>query len=715
MIFSFVLRAGVAAFALGFAAPAVQAQAILPPPTPNADALAAQMRLLAANPRDVSALVAAGQLSTKLGDPAAALAFFGRAQAIDPGNLRIVAGKAGALVLLERPGEALRLYAQAEAGGLAMTPFLAQRGLAYDLIGQPGYAQRDYRRALLAERDDETLRRLALSLGISGKRDEAMTLLDPLLRRSDRGAWRARACILAIAGDVKGADTIAANMMAGGAGLGPFFRRLQFLSPADRAFAVHFGQATATASRGTDARLAPALAALPADPAPLPAAATILAATQPADRPRGSRRERSRRARERDRLPPVAVASVAPPLLPPNRQIASTAVTTASVSIAPLPPAPAAVDRAVPSPIVLAANVVPPPRAIMPGTAASALPTRPAAPLVTSPIAPSTGWALTADSISRASAPQTGLALPSTLPSAAVERSMPPPATSLSPVAGGVPTTSLPSPAPVVPAAVPSVAPSVTTAPATAPVATTAAMTTSAPAATPPLASLAIETPPARTVAGPPPLEIFDAPRQRQTPAAPATAAAASPPTDPPATAPAPVRRRTANDALLASIVSAITIPASELGIASTANSSTRPAEPRRPVAAKPVAKLVDAKTLATKPDAKILVAKKPDPKKPDAKKPPAQPARWWAQVAGGARAADLYKDWNRLTAKSPAAFRGKGAWTTPLRATNRLLAGPFKSESEAQSFVNAIGKDGISGFAWQSEAGQKIEKIALK
>lgn len=156
-------------------------------------------------------------------------------------------------------------------------------------------------------------------------------------------------------------------------------------------------------------------------------------------------------------------------------------------------------------------------------------------------------------------------------------------------------------------------------------------------------------------------------------------------------------------------------MPASELEAA-----SPPPPPPPPPPAATP--RRAPIERVAVKepaPATKKPEVKKPEPKKkPEPAKPdPAKtdPARWWAQVAGGARAADLPKEWAKLVAKAPAAFRGKGAWTTPLRATNRLLAGPFKTSGEAQAFVNLIAKEGLSGFAWQSEAGQKIEKLAVK
>ena len=77
-----------------------------------------------------------------------------------------------------------------------------------------------------------------------GSKDEALELLDPLLRRSDRAAWRDRAFILAMNGDTCGREKIAATMMSPGlgAGLKPFFRSCRNCPPLDRAFAVNFGE-----------------------------------------------------------------------------------------------------------------------------------------------------------------------------------------------------------------------------------------------------------------------------------------------------------------------------------------------------------------------------------------------------------------------------------------------------------------------------------------
>ena len=197
--------AALIAFLLSASAPAA-AQEVAPPPTPSADKLAEEMRVLAREPRNVRALLSAGELSARLNDPAAAAGFFARAQALDPNNPRVQAGQAMVMVRKERPGEALRLFADAERRGLSMEAYASDRGLAYDLIGAQAHAQRDHRIAMRDNPDDETVRRYALSLGISGRSDEAMKLLDPLLRRSDRAGWRARAFILAMNGDAAGAE-----------------------------------------------------------------------------------------------------------------------------------------------------------------------------------------------------------------------------------------------------------------------------------------------------------------------------------------------------------------------------------------------------------------------------------------------------------------------------------------------------------------------------
>jgi hypothetical protein len=92
----------------------------------------------------------------------------------------------------------------------------------------------------------------------------------------------------------------------------------------------------------------------------------------------------------------------------------------------------------------------------------------------------------------------------------------------------------------------------------------------------------------------------------------------------------------------------------------------------------------------------------------------PKNPARIWVQVAGGANEDALPKEWSRVVAKE-ASIKGKGPWTAKNRATNRLLAGPYKTDDEAQAVVRKLRKGGIGAFQWHSDAGETVEKIGGK
>jgi Flp pilus assembly protein TadD len=93
----------------------------------------------------------------------------------------------------------------------------------------------------------------------------------------------------------------------------------------------------------------------------------------------------------------------------------------------------------------------------------------------------------------------------------------------------------------------------------------------------------------------------------------------------------------------------------------------------------------------------------------------PVEPSRVWVQIAGGAAKAALPREFARLKAKAPKVFGSRAAYTAPLNATNRLLVGPFASSREAQAFVNQLKAEDLSGFAWTSAAGQKVEKLPGK
>jgi Flp pilus assembly protein TadD len=212
--------------------------------------LANNLKILAQNPYDVDALLNAGLGSLAVGDPNAAIGFLARAEELSPRNGRVKAALGSALTQVERPDEALRLFSEAASLGIPDYALARDRGLAWDLRGDPKRAQADYVTALKYGRSDELTRRYALSLGISGSKDEALKLLDPLVKRGDQAAWRARAFIFAMNGDLVEADRIVRAVMPPEMVpvMAPFLRRLPALSLGQRAQAVNFGTIPAVAS-----------------------------------------------------------------------------------------------------------------------------------------------------------------------------------------------------------------------------------------------------------------------------------------------------------------------------------------------------------------------------------------------------------------------------------------------------------------------------------
>lgn len=656
------------------------------PGTTDADRLADTMRQLAANPQNVDALVRAGELSVAVGDLSGAAALFARAEKVDPRNGRVKAGMASILVRSERPGEALRYFMQAESFGADPRRFAADRALAYDLIGQQDRAQRDYRVALReAPDDDETIRRYALSLGISGKQELALKQLDPLLVKTDRGAWRARAFILAMNNDVPGAEKIATTMMPAGMaqGLQPFFQRLPNLPAADRAFAVHFGEVHATPERIADARMTPSLPVLGPDPtAPVMMAATQPVVVAPADDKKGKRRDRKAKPGRvaLAAVTPTPPAAVSVPAQPPVTLAATPTVRVAPATVQRLPTRPpVTVAQASPAPTALSGN----PASV---SVRGQLPAATVAQMAAIPVTPST-------------APVVVRAGTTTIPTPGFSSGI-----------TAAPTTATAVGATAAPVVVAQTAPSPATA-AVAAAASVPAPATPAPIAVAPVREVAAVTPPPRrAIAG-------------------------------------------SEDSILARIIAGLSIPASELDVAPAAVARPAPASPavatlptdgarvlaeakaktERDAAAKIVADRLAAQKLAADKkaadkkavaDKKALAEKKAAAeKKAIADKEAAEekriaranPPRSWVQVAGGATEGDLAKAWKAVKAKAPAVFGSRGGWTTPLRATNRVLAGPFKTDAEARTFVNQLAKAGVSAFTFSSDAGQVVTKLPSK
>lgn len=483
-----------------------------------ADRLSRHLRALSSNPADLDALIGAGNASIEVGDGNAALGFFARADERAPRNGQVKAGLARALLMVDNPREALKMFDAARSLGVPDLQLAPDRGLAYDLRGDNRRAQQDYALVLSRGVNDEVTKRYALSLGITGERDRALQLLDPLLYKRDQGAWRARAFVLALTGDTAGANKIVRQVMPDRMAqtMEPFLARLSGLTPAQKAAAVHLGE--------MPSNLRFAASNPPPPPQPM-ASAPVAAATPDARDPR--------------RRPGARTLLASPP---PERVVRTTATPTPTPSPTPTP-----------TPTQIAPAPQPTPTQARPASASPA-------------------------------------------PLASNQRG------DLDAIIGEI----------------------------------RAAAAAPAPRATP--------TP---------------------TPTRVAQATKAAPPQPRPTPTPTPAARKP---------------------------------EPAKADAAKPGA--TNAKTAAA--DAK----KKPAP--------PQHPARIWVQVAGGANASALPKEWARLTDQA-AEIKGKGPWTAKNRATNRLLAGPYKNTDEAQGVVSRLRKAGIGAFQWSSNEGEAVEKIGGK
>ncbi|OAN57876.1 tetratricopeptide repeat protein [Sphingobium sp. TCM1] len=342
-------------------------QAQIARPTDAAD-LNTHLTRLASNPRDVAALIGAGEAALALDDPHGAAGFFARADAIESGNGRIKAGLARVMLKLQNPAEAARLFDQASRLGYPDTGILADRGLARDMTGDQAGAQRDYQAALARTPDDAELRRrYAASLGISGQVQGADRMLEPLLYKSDRAAWRYRAFIYAMNNRQAEAKKIADETMPAqlAAAITPYMQKMPYLTASQKAAAVHFGQFPAqtgtTIAAITPTPPAPGVAVAPKPPAVVAAAPATIPPAQAKPLSRAEQRRQQRAAARIARaegLPTSrAVASAQRPPVPTTAP--------AQVAQAQTPP-PSAARPALSTPAAATAQMAPPPSARQP-------------------------------------------------------------------------------------------------------------------------------------------------------------------------------------------------------------------------------------------------------------------------------------------------------------------------------------------------------------
>lgn len=670
---SLLARAGAIALAIGSASPAA-AQTIAPmgsglTSADPAQTLSENLKALARDPYNVDALLQAGFGAIAVGDPNAAFGFFARAEELSPSNARAKAGLGSAVTMMEKPREALRAFDEAIALGMPESAILFDRGLAHDLSGDARKAQKDYLAALKTSSADELTRRLALSLGISGDKDAALSRLDPLIRRNDQAAWRARAFILAMNGDGSGAEKIVRMVAPAGtsASMLSFMQRLADLGPAARARAVHFGTLPANGIglamaaesdnfRPVDSSSAARLTAPPPERVSIVPAAPLSAK----DARRKAKEEdrlaklaaKGRLANEKERLtvtpatPPAVAARVAAAMpsagdkvtvvkgaagLPlPDALAARSAVGGQGVIVTPKPADAARIaqaPRVPPEPLYEVPAILSKPEAVMPAVQA---PVRIPAGALTTDVTPARSTATT-----------------------------PPP-----------PSVVLPSSASI----------------------TNDTTVASRPAVKP------VDLPPAQVaqqqLAAVVPQQVSSAALPSQ-----ATIAAASLPSLPETAVPAPAAPP--RPALtLADIVQTL-----ELEQESAAAPLPDEAKLR-------AARLAAQKKAAA--DDKLKAEKLAEERRLAEEEAQARrnPARIWVQIATGNNRAGLPGTWKRLKDQASKSLARQSAWTVPFRQTNRLLVGPLKSVGDARELVNNLAKEGVQATTFSSDAGQEISRI---
>jgi len=688
-------RAGAIALAMGMAFPlAAQINAPMGGALPSADpaqTLSENLKALARDPYNVDALLQAGSGALAVGDPNAAFGFFARAEELSPSNARAKAGLGSALTMMERPREALRAFDEAMALGMAEDSLLEDRGLAFDLTGDARKAQKDYLAALKAGPSDELTRRYALSLGISGDKDAALARLDPLVRRNDQAAWRARAFVLAMNGDSLGAEKIVRMVAPAGtsASMLSFMQRLADLGPAARARAVHFGTLPANGTGlaqvmepDTFRPVDPTAAARMAAPQQERVAVVV---TSPVDA-----KEAGRKAREEDRLAKLAARGRQASERGQQAQTATGSSTPPAVAARVAAVMPTAGEKPV---VVKGASSLPLPDAISmrapSGQQVAVVTSKPSDPILTTASSKTTHAPLfeVPAALPRPVTPAPSPVLVSSAPSVAK------PAASLTEVLASVDVKSLPTPASE-PASVSAPLPS----PIQSNVASNPVIATPTPASPPPAAVAAVDLP------------RSDAPQQQLSAVVgtPVPALVAPTPTPvaptPEIAAPAPAVVVAPRPALtLADIVKTL-----ELEEESAAAALPNEAQLR-------AARIAAQKKAAA--DAKLKAEKLAEEKRiaEEEAKARRNPARVWVQIATGNNEAGLPGTWRRLKTQASKSLSKQNAWTVPFRQTNRLLVGPLKSVGDARDLVSSLAKEGVQATTFSSDAGQEIFRIGGK
>jgi len=91
-----------------------------------------------------------------------------------------------------------------------------------------------------------------------------------------------------------------------------------------------------------------------------------------------------------------------------------------------------------------------------------------------------------------------------------------------------------------------------------------------------------------------------------------------------------------------------------------------------------------------------------------------ANPSRSWVQIGTGADRGALAFTLKSLRRKYSDVAPQDG-WTARWGRTNRLLIGPFASFTRAKTVESKLKSAGADAFAWQSDAGEMVERLGAK
>jgi tetratricopeptide (TPR) repeat protein len=725
---------------------------------------------LARDPRDMGALVDAGSAALELGDTDAAIGFFTRAEQMSPGNGGVRARIAVTMLRSSQPFEAIRWFDAADQAGFPAAEMAIERGLAYDLIGDNTAAQRHYQLALASGprelgQSDEASRRYALSLVIGGDRRGAEQVIQPLLERRDRGAWRVRTFIMAIAGQSDEAEGIARATLPAelAASISPYLRYMPRLTAAQQAAAANLGRFPRAADIGRDDPQIVQYAALHPR-APRVDAGLVPTGAALGGKTRDDRSKRRRPGRDskgdgnRETVLAAARPATAPPAVSAPWGLQPAAQPSKPVDIpapitAPTPiTAPIAAPRLAAAPVVLSRLDVPPGTPLPPAPAPRPqtqpqVQAQPVAQPVVQPIPvatppPPAPAVRVAQSTPQAASPPVPVLALTLVPPA---QSSPAQAAPVQAPAAQAPLLALAAPQPT---PQPTLQP--TLPPAPLPSAATA-LPNPAPgfALTPaPSAVQPAPPPPAAVAAAPGDFRsLFDGFKPPEQEAQPSTAAVdlarlealrqAAPKSSrvkgkergERPDGPVAVSRTSDDEPGPAFASTKLAKDTSKDTAKDRAKAATEKAAKDKAALDKACLELAarakagkgkagkTSKTAAAKGKAgKGPVCKTETGKDKDkgAKNQPSHASRIWVQVLTGGNREAMGREWQGLV-RDAAMLKGRKPYITPWRSNFRLLTGPFGSSAEAQGFVDKLRKDGVSGFEWTSPAGQAVDGLQVK